>query len=147
MPTTRVSCEIAVPKEAAFALVADIQQYRKAVTYITDVEYHSEQTSGVGTRYTETRVMNGREASSVFEITEFEPPNRLRIVTDAGGTVWDSVFEFKENGGGTTLEVAMEARAYRFFARIINFLIKGLIRKEMVKELDLAKEYLERTTK
>ena len=44
------------------------------------------------TRFRETRVMKGREASTVLEVTEYESPRRIRLVSDEGGTIWDTVF-------------------------------------------------------
>ena len=55
---------IDAPPDRVFRTVAHIDHFREAVPHITNVEYLSETQTGVGTRFRETRVMRGREAST-----------------------------------------------------------------------------------
>jgi len=59
------------PRQGRYGGMAHIDNFRKAVPGITSVEFLSETRSGVGTRFRETRVMNGREATVELEVTEF----------------------------------------------------------------------------
>ena len=52
----------------------------------------SEVRTGVGTRFRETRLMHGKERSTELEVTEYVENERVRMVADTDGTVWDSVF-------------------------------------------------------
>lgn len=82
---------INAPLDLVFKTVADIQNFSKAIPNIVDVEFLSDQKSGVGTCFRETREMNGREASTELEVTEYKENDHIRRVADSHGTVWDSV--------------------------------------------------------
>lgn len=78
-----------------FDTVAHIERYREAVADIVKIEFLSEQKEGVGTRFRETRLMKGREASADLEVTEYESSRHVRLVADSHGTVWDCVFQLR----------------------------------------------------
>jgi uncharacterized protein YndB with AHSA1/START domain len=76
---------IAAPVARVFETVAHIDRFQEAIPHITNVEFLTETHSGVGTRFRETRLMRGREASTELEVTEYVPDERVRLVSDAGG--------------------------------------------------------------
>ena len=145
MTQTKLSRTISAPVEAVFEIVADPVNFTKAVPEIVKVEFLTDQTAGVGTRFRETRVMRGREAATELEVTEFVRNARVRLVTKAGGTVWDSAFTVTpaEGGHGTRLDLVMEARPYRLLARIFVPLMKGIVAKAVAGDMDAVKAYLE----
>lgn len=69
----QASCEIAAPRSEVFAAFADLTNLENTVKAITQVELLTEGPIGVGTRFKETRVMFGKEASEIMEITQFKP--------------------------------------------------------------------------
>ncbi|MHC4940333.1 MAG: SRPBCC family protein [Planctomycetota bacterium] len=143
MTRTIVTREIDASAEKVFDAVAHIENFSKAVPGITNIEFLSENKTGVGTRIRETRVMKGREATVELEVTEYEPNERIRIVSDTHGTVWDTVFTVQEQGDRTRLEMVMDANAYKLFPRIMNPLFKGMIRKAIEGDMDAVKSYCE----
>ncbi len=151
MARTEVSRSIKAPVARVFDTIAHIENFSKAVPHITDVEILSEQTSGVGTRFAETRVMRGRQATTTIEVTEYVENERIRMVSDEGGTVWDTVFTLSEertSGGdtastGTRLEMVMDARPYKLSAKLFNPLMKGIIRKAIKGDMDAIKAFCE----
>lgn len=138
-----VTKQIDAPTERVFETISDIRNFSKAIADIINVEFLTEQKYGAGTKFKETRNMNGRETSTVLEVTELEENNFIRLVSDAGGTVWDSVFRVKEKEGGTELILEMEARPYKFLAKIITPLMKGFMRKALEKDMEAVKNYCE----
>lgn len=102
MTRTRLERTIAAPVSEVFRTVSDIRRYSEAIPDIVNVEMLSEKTSGVGTRFRETRVIKGREASTELEVTEFVEDHRIRLVSDAHGTVRDTVFTVRPGGEGGT---------------------------------------------
>ena len=64
MSQIRVVKNIQASKESVFNTVADVQNFRKVVTDIIDVEFLSETRVGEGTRFIETRQMGKRKAST-----------------------------------------------------------------------------------
>ena len=88
--------------------------------------------------------MNGKEATTELEVTEFVENDRVRFVADSHGTVWDSVFTVSQAGESTDLELTMDARAYKLLPKIVNLLIKGMVQKAVEKDMDAVKTYCER---
>ena len=92
MTSVTVTRRIAAPVDVVFRTVADIRQFSQVAPQIVGIEFLSDVQSGIGTRFRETRLMNGQEMSTELAVTDYVENNRVRIVSDAGGTVWDSVF-------------------------------------------------------
>jgi uncharacterized membrane protein len=134
---------IAAPVDRVFATVAHIDRFQEAVPHITNVEFLTETRSGVGTRFRETRLMRGREASTELEVTEYVQDERVRLVSDAGGTVWDTVFTVQTSGSGTELSMVMDARPYKLTALVVNPMISRMLTKALETDMDAVKAYCE----
>jgi ribosome-associated toxin RatA of RatAB toxin-antitoxin module len=63
MSFSSVTRTIDAPIDVVFATVSDINNFSKAVPHITKVEFLSEQKTGVGARFEETREMHVRTGS------------------------------------------------------------------------------------
>jgi uncharacterized protein YndB with AHSA1/START domain len=145
MATTTTDRTIAASADDVFDVVAHIEHFRKAVPHLLEVEFLSEQRRGVGARFRETRQMGKRTAHTTLEVTEYEPPSRVRLVSDEGGTVWDTVFTVRPTGGGSaTLTMEMDARPHKLLAKLTVPLFKGMVAKAVDKDLDAIKAYCER---
>lgn len=143
MSRTTVRRTIDAPADFVFRTVAEIENFSKAIPHIVDVEFLSDIRSGVGSRFRETRLMMGREASTVLEVTEFVENERVRLVSDEGGTIWDSVFTVSPVGGRTELTLVMDAAPYTFKSRILVPIMKFVVRMGLAKDMDAVKEYCE----
>lgn len=143
MATTTITRTIQAPVETVFDTIAHIQNFQKAIPHITHVEILSEADSGVGTRFRETRVMGKREATAEMEVTEYLKNERVRIVSDSHGTVWDSLFTLEPAGNGTQMLFVMEARPYRFLQRLMVPLTRGIVAKAIEADMDAVKAYCE----
>lgn len=138
--TRRIDASAAV----VFRTIAHVEQFAQAVPGILRVEFLSEVKSGVGARFRETRTMMGREASTELEVTEYVENERVRIVSEAGGALWDTVFTVAPDGEGTELKMAMEARPRSMSARMTLPLIIGTVRKAIEQDMDAVKSFCER---
>ncbi len=144
MARTEVSRKIEASPSLVFATVANVERFAKAVPHITEVEFLTEQRKGVGTRFAETRVMRGRQATTTLEVTEYVEGEHIRLVSDEGGTIWDTVFTVTgTDPGPTELEMLMDARPYTFVAKIVNPLTKGIVRRALEGDMDSVKAYCE----
>ena len=143
MGRTIVTRTIKAPAALVFDIVAHVENFSKAVPNIKSVEFLSERHAGVGTRFKETRVFNGRESSTELEVTEYVENDHVRLVADAGGTIWDTVFTVRANGEQTTLEMVMDANAYQLKAKLTNPLVKGMVQKAIENDMDAVKAYCE----
>ena len=144
MARTTVRRTIAAPAHVVFEAISDPGRFSKAVPDIVRVEIVSEVTSGVGTRFRETRLMHGKEATTELEVTEYVENERIRIVADSHGTLWDSVFTLKPAGGKTGLELAMDAKPHGIMSKIATPLMKGMLKKALERDMDAVKAYCEK---
>ena len=145
MTRTTVSRTVGAAPETVFSTVSDISNYSAAVPHLVRVEFLTDQKVGVGARFRETRLMRGKEATTEIEVTEFVANERVRMVSDEGGTVWDTVFTVTplDEGGGTRLDMVMDARPYRILSRLMVPLIKGVVAKAIAADMDAVKAYCE----
>ena len=131
-----VTREIRAPIELVFSRISDVRRFQEVNEDILEIEFLTEQQSGVGTRFKETRNMKGRRATTTLELTECVENQHVRFVSDEGGTIWDTVMRVAEKDGGTELRMVMDARPYKLMARIITPLIKGMVTKAVVADMD-----------
>lgn len=131
--------------DEVFHVVAHIENFQKAVPHIVNVEYLSEHTRGVGTRFRETRQMGRREAATELEVREYEPPNTVRLVSDAGGTVWDTTFRLTGTSAATQLSMEMDAIPHTLLARLSLPVIGRFVARAIESDLDAVKAYCERS--
>ena len=143
MTRITVRREIAASPEVVFRTITDVEGMPDANPDVVRVEFLSEQRSGVGTRFRETRRMEKKEMDTDLEVTEFDPPARARMVTDSHGTVWDTTFRVRPTDRGCELEIAMDARPHALLPRIMNPLMRPVFRKGMEKHLVHLARYCE----
>lgn len=143
MSTITVTKRIHAPKELVFKTVSDIKNFSKAVPDIINVEFLTDQEYGVGTKFRETRDMNGRKASTELEVTELVENAHIRIVSDTMGTIWDSLFTVERKEDGTELTLIMDAKAYKLMSKIVNPFFKGMVKKALEKDMVAVKNYCE----
>jgi len=134
---------IEAPVSRVFSIISDSRRYADAVPHVVKIEFLSDQQIGVGTRFRETRLMGKREAVAEFEVTEYIENDRLRILSDAGGTIWDSVFTFEGNDSLTQLTLTMDARPYKVLAKLMVPLIRGVVTKGVAADLECVRAYCE----
>ena len=143
MTRTTVARIIDAPVDRVFQAVADISNFSKAVPHIINVEFISDVRTGKGARFKETRMINGREATTELEVTEYVENERVRFVSDTGGTIWDTIFTVSPREGSTELAMTMDAKPHRFLAKIMTPMIKGVVQKAIEKDMDAVKVYCE----
>ena len=135
--TTR---SIRAPREEVFDTTAHIEDYSYVIPHIVDVEFLTEQRSGVGTRFRETRKMGRRKATTELEVTEYEHPNRVRMVADEGGTLWDTTFTYLNTREGTDIHLQMDVRPHSILARLLNRFIMGTVVRLSLRHIYAADE-------
>ena len=138
-----VSRTIKAPIGLVFGRISDVRRFAEISEDILEIEFLSETTQGVGTRFRETRSMNGRRSTTELEITEHVQDERVRFVSDAGGTIWDTVMRVTPDGDVTRLEMTMDARPHRFMAHIVNVFIKGMVTRAVTADMDKLKAWCE----
>jgi len=134
---------ISASRDVVFDSVSNFAEMPNTIPDIVGVEFLTKQHSGVGTRFRETRRMGKREMVTELEVTEMEAPERIRIVTDSHGTVWDTVFSLEERGADCELCIDMDARPHALLQRFLTPLMKPLFRRGIKKHLSFLKRHCE----
>ena len=135
---------ISASPSAVFKAIADVENLPRVVPCVVQVEMLSESPPRVGTRFCETRTLGSKQAETELEITEYVPDERIRMVTDTHGTVWDTVFSVRAVDGGTELALSMDAKAHKLLPKLLNPVMKSLFHKGLDKHVAAVKEYCER---
>ena len=134
---------IDAPLEVVFEAISDVRNFCEAVPHITHIEFLSDQRTGVGTRFRETRSSNGRTQTVELEVTEYFENSRVRMVSDAGGTLWDTLFTVEPASHAIELTMSMEVKPYRLFAKLFSPLIRSAVVKGVEADMDALKVYCE----
>ena len=124
-----VSQDIAAPIEQVFDRAADFANAANTIEAITKMEMLTEGPVGVGTRFRETRVMFGREATEEMEIVEFNRPQGYRLFAESHGSRYDSGLSFEQIEGGTRVTMHFEGTPVTFMAKIMSFMMKPMMKK------------------
>lgn len=138
-----VNRQISSPLENVFKTVADIRIFSEVLPHVVRYEFLTDIQLGVGARFRETRLMNGREAETELEVTEYVANDHVRMVADSHGAVWDTTFTVVDQSARTDLTVVMEARSYKLMSRIMNTIFKSVIARAVERDMDLVKSYCE----
>ncbi|MEM7313107.1 MAG: hypothetical protein AAF497_08130, partial [Planctomycetota bacterium] len=123
--------------------ISDVRNFSQAVPDIVRIEFLGEQEVGTGTRFLETRLMNGKEQTVELEVAEFEENDRVRMVSDAGGTIWDTVFTVQQQGDTVEMKMVMDVKPKNLAARMMVPMILGMVRKGVEADMDSVKSYCE----
>ena len=139
-----VQLKIDAPPDVTFALVADIPGWPRVISGIQSVDMLTPGPVAVGTRFRETRVMFGRQATEEMTVAEIEAPRRLILTAFNHGTAYRAEHLFEAHGGGTKLELAFEGRPVTLLARLLTplgLLFRGTVKRQLEADLaDLARE-------
>lgn len=85
------------PVEKTFQLFSDFPNAATRVDGIEKVEMLTDGPVCVGTKFKETRVMFGREATEEMEVTQFETNKLYTIAANSCGARFESTFNFDQS--------------------------------------------------
>jgi len=143
MNSIEVSIEIEAPIDAVFNTVADVREFSKALPHVASYEFLNDKIAEVGSKFRETRIMNGKHQVNELEITDFIPNEMVRIISENHGTIWDTVFTTITENGTTILTLEMEARSNKVLLNMLIKVIMGMVKKAVIKDLEYVKLYCE----
>jgi hypothetical protein len=143
-----ITCEkqINAPPDRVFQLASSFATMPEHIPTIKRVEMLTNGPVGVGTKFNETRIMFGKEATETMEVTAFDPPRSYSIGCNSCGCIYDSRFDVIPNAGGSKVTLTFNATAVSFFAKLMKPLTKlfaGIMRKCFDSELEAIKKAAE----
>src|SRR3954470_7624137 len=103
--TVQVESRINAPADRVFALLTNLADLPRLIPDIKKVEVLTPGPVGVGTRFKETRVMFGKEATETMEFAAFDPPDGYTLVANSCGCRYEITHECRPEAGGTAAAV------------------------------------------
>jgi carbon monoxide dehydrogenase subunit G len=133
---------IARPPEELFQFLTDPQNVSRVSPNIQSLEQLTQGPVGKGTRYRETRLVNGKPARADLEVTEYEPPRTyaMRNETEGIATVYRYTFLPENNGTRVRLNAEVNGSGLK---KMMAPLVAGILKKEDGDHLQRLKTLLE----
>lgn len=133
---------IACSPQQLFELITDTKRAPELVPAVTQMEKVTEGPVGVGTRYRETRVINGRPQTSELEIVRYDPPNgyAMRNITSSIETVYDYRLDPEEQGVRVTLKATVSGSGLK---ALMTPLVALILKREDGDHLERVKAVAE----
>ncbi|MEM6468021.1 MAG: SRPBCC family protein [Planctomycetota bacterium] len=125
----QVEERIAATPSEVFAVSGNIPNWAEVIPAITKIEMLTDGDVGVGARFTETRIVFGREASETMEVVEYEPPSHYTTTAESHGCRYRTEFRFHDEGDSTRMVMTFNAEALTLFAKIMSFVMKPMLKK------------------
>ena len=148
MPKLQLSKTVNAPVEKTFHLFADFPNAAARINGIEKVEMLTDGPIGVGTKFKETRIMFGKEATEEMEVTHFEPNKLYTVVADSCGARFESTFNFQPVGDQTQVEMHLNTQAQTLFAKLMGplaYLMAGTVKKAIQSDIDQLTEVCEQS--
>ena len=145
MFTRSVAILISRPQNEVFAFVEDARNRPRWDESVDSEELTSPEPIGVGsTVLTKFRSM-GRDYQYTWEITEYEPPNRMTVESTSGPFPTTLGFQFSGRDGGTWLDASVTGRPTGLL-RILEPLVARTTQKNLDRGYARLKRLLETGT-
>lgn len=141
---------IAAPPDRVFARLADIPRWPETISAITSVDMLTPGAVDVGTRFRETRMMFGRQATEEMVVAEMLAPSRLVLTAESHGTRYRAVHSIEAEGEGTRLKIIFEGKPVTLTARLMSplgTLMKSAVEKHMRGDMEDLKQAIEEEAK
>lgn len=129
------------PREV-FEVLADPTRAREFLPTITESVKLTDGPVAAGTRFRETRMMNGKEASAELVVRAYEPDSYVAIGTEAEGIDVGYHYRLDAEGSGTRLTWTCELQASGLRKALLP-VVSGVMKKEDGGHLRELKAYLE----
>lgn len=131
---------VKAPADAVFAVYTDLEKMVDRIPQITALEVLTDGPVDKGTRWRETRLMFKKEAVEEMEITSLEAPHQYTVEANSHGMLYQTVFDFTEEAGGTRVTWTFHSTPQTFGAKlmspVVNLMMSGMMKKLMLKDIE-----------
>tara|TARA_R110001583_G_scaffold10179_8_gene47363 strand:+ start:11013 stop:11462 length:450 start_codon:yes stop_codon:yes gene_type:complete len=143
-----VFVEIEKPLEDVWRAIVDFKNCSSYINSIVKLEIIEEpKDTLIGFKWKETRVMFGKEVIETMWITNYKENEYYQTRAESHGSVYISKLSIKRVENQTKLTMSFSAEAQTFFVKLFSlfmgFLIKGSMKKALIKDLNDIKTYVE----
>lgn len=130
------STRIDAPTSRVYDLMTDLSGAPERIQGIKSLEVLTEGEFGVGTRFRETRVMFGKEATEEMEIVEVKPGESYTTTAESCGCLYRSTVSVTPEGQGSLLTMTFQGTPQSFMAKVMAAVMGPVMRKSMIKMVD-----------
>jgi len=134
------------PPEDVWSVVADLDTHTAWRPALVEFRQVSDGPLGVGSRIREVLRWRGREIVIEDVVTVFEPPHRLGLRGGWKAADFEVDFRLDPDADGTEVTMAWPFRPKSFVMKVAAPFMGGAMRRSTKEELELLKEYVERTS-
>lgn len=139
MTELEIRRHVAATPQRVFAQAANFAGAADTISAITKMEMLTDGPVGVGTRFRETRVMFGREATEEMTVAAFDSPRSYILHAQSHGSDYRSEMRFEPSGDGTDVVMTFQATPLTRVAKVMSVLVKPMMKsmgKMILKDLD-----------
>ena len=131
--TSTVDIEIDAAPEAIFPWLTEPEKRRDWIEGLEEITPLTEHGMVVGAGWVETHTLNGRDYEFEFEVTELEPPRRLRCTALARPQFEIDLVYIVETGlAANSLTIEQTTVIHGWFAKLMG----GMLAKGLAGKLD-----------
>lgn len=147
----KVVCKTTInaPSKEVFDVFSDIPKADERISGIKKIEFLSSKKSGKGTKWRETRVIMGKEASEEMWISSFDAPNSYAVEAESHGMKYYSKYTFDEVEGKTTARLVFTGEPQTFSAKVQGViwkpLMNSMVKKPLEQDMQDLKNYIEKS--
>jgi len=138
---------ISSSKESVWDAVSDIEDAARIFKDIKSIELIDKPQSGLmGTKWKETRVFMGKEATETMWIIEVTDQKSYVSEAKNSGCIYHSSISLEEKGDDVIVTKTFESTPETFFAKLMSplmFMMRGTLQKCLVKDLEDLKKFLQ----
>lgn len=139
------------PVNQVWSVATDLKALPETMSGISRVQILSGGDAfGTGTRWKETRVMFGKEASEEMEVTAVDPYRSYKVEAESNGMHYVSTFTFEALAPQQTrVEMTFIGRPIKkqnLIVRLLSRFAVGMVQKTLEKDLEDLRRTVERGT-
>ncbi|HKY53882.1 MAG TPA: SRPBCC family protein [Anaerolineales bacterium] len=142
MPGFELSEWIARPPKEVFDFVTDPNNAPKVVSSVKSMVKLTDGPTGKGTRYRETRLMNGKEQSAELEVAAFQPNEQYAVKNELQGFETIYTYNFASEKNGTRVKLVCEVKAGGL-KKMMAPMVVSILKKEDGDHLQRLKSAME----
>lgn len=139
--------DIQAPIEKVFIVFTDLNTLEDRVQDIQSIEVLNEPAQmAVGTKWKETRVIFGKEATEIMWVTALNSLQNYTVEAESHGTKYRSQYTFIEIPNGTHVEMIFTGEPQTFVAKMLGllfFFMTSSMKKTLKKDMEDLKKVCE----
>jgi carbon monoxide dehydrogenase subunit G len=135
MSEITVTRRVAAPADRVWEVFTDLEHAPDRLSGVTAVEVLTPGPFGPGTRWRETRVMYGKEATEEMTVAETDPPRGYVVTAESHGARYRSEFRFTPSGDGTDVAMTFGGQPTSLVSRVLGAVTMPLMKRSVTKAL------------